>query len=90
MIEVEMEVSVSEVEFDMDIESDTEELDMDIATEYAIARVDEYDGSYEFTPTEETQTIEIEDKRATENIIINPIPSNYGLITWDGATLTVS
>ena len=54
------------------------------------ADVERYDGSYEFTPTADTQTIEIEQKMATANIIINPIPSNWGLITWNGATLTVS
>lgn len=49
-----------------------------------------YEGAYEYTPTEETQIIEIVDKRATQNITINPIPQNYGLITWNGSTLTVS
>lgn len=49
-----------------------------------------YTGDYEFTPAEETQTIEIAAKRATENITINPIPKNYGLITWDGSVITVS
>lgn len=49
-----------------------------------------YGGPYEFTPTEDTQTVAIEHKMATENIVINPIPSNYGLITWNGTTLTVS
>lgn len=49
-----------------------------------------YDGAYEITPTSEMQTLETKHKRMTDNIIINPIPSNYGLITWNGATLTVS
>ena len=49
-----------------------------------------FEGEYTYTPTDETQTIEINGLRATDNITINPIPSNYGLITWDGATLTVS
>jgi hypothetical protein len=49
-----------------------------------------YDGPYEFTPTADTQTIEIEQKMATADIIINPIPSNWGLITWNGSVLTVS
>lgn len=49
-----------------------------------------YDGAYEWTPTQSTQTIEIENKKALTNITINPIPSNYGLITWDGSTITVS
>lgn len=55
-----------------------------------VTPVEEYDGPYEFTPSQATQTIEIENKKATQDITINPIPSNYGLITWDGSTLTVS
>ena len=49
-----------------------------------------YKGSYEFTPTETTQTIEIANKRAAVDIIINPIPSNYGRITWNGSVLTIT
>lgn len=49
-----------------------------------------YDGPYEFTPTTTAQTVSIADKRALTDITINPIPSYYGLITWDGSTLTVS
>lgn len=49
-----------------------------------------YDGAYEFTPSGSTQTIDIANKKALNNITINPIPSNYGLITWDGSTITVS
>lgn len=54
------------------------------------ADVEIYDGPYEYTPTADTQTIEIERKMAAANIVINPIPSNWGLITWNGSTLTVS
>lgn len=49
-----------------------------------------YEGDYEFTPSEEAQTITIEGRTASQDIVIQPIPSNYGLITWDGRTLTVS
>lgn len=44
-----------------------------------------YEGEYTFTPTQEAQTIEIKNKVALENITIEPIPQNYGLITWNGA-----
>ena len=50
----------------------------------------DYEGAYEFTPSAEVQTLDSTDKVMHQNIIINPIPSNYGLITWNGATLTVS
>ena len=51
---------------------------------------DAYSGQYAFIPTRETQTIDIKDKIASQNIIINPIPNNYGLITYNGSKLTVS
>lgn len=49
-----------------------------------------YDGDYEFTPSTSPQIIGIEDKMAVQDIVINPIPNNYGLITWDGTKITVS
>lgn len=49
-----------------------------------------YEGEYEFAPTSEYQTISISGLKAEHDIIIDPIPSNYGLITWNGSTLTVS
>ena len=49
-----------------------------------------YTGATEITPSQETQTLPTADTVVLENIVINPIPSNYGLITWNGSTLTVS
>jgi hypothetical protein len=49
-----------------------------------------YDGAYEVTPTAEAQTLATDSLYMRGNITINPIPSNYGLITWNGSTLTVS
>jgi hypothetical protein len=54
------------------------------------AGVPRYEGDYEFTPSDQTQTVAIEGLMARQDIVINPIPSNYGLITWNGSTLTVS
>ena len=49
-----------------------------------------YTGDYTVTPTEETQVLDTANFLMTDNVTINPIPSNYGLITWNGVTLTVS
>ena len=49
-----------------------------------------YDGITEITPSNQAQVLQTSNKAVTRNIIINPIPSNYGLITWNGSTLTVS
>lgn len=49
-----------------------------------------YAGEYTFTPSDAEQTILINGKIAEHNIKINPIPSNYGKITWDGSKITVT
>lgn len=53
-------------------------------------RFPDYHGEYIFTPNSETQVIETAEETLHQNIIINPIPSNYGLIGWNGSYLTVS
>lgn len=49
-----------------------------------------YEGSYVATPSAEAQVLETKNLRMTDNVTVNPIPSNYGLITWNGSVLTVS
>ena len=49
-----------------------------------------YHGGYEFVSSGETQTIRTAGLVLEEDIIIDPIPENYGLITWDGSVITVS
>ena len=45
----------------------------------------------EVTPTQSTQMIEpSEGYVGLKAVKVNPIPSNYGLITWNGAVLTIS
>lgn len=51
---------------------------------------DPYTGEYEVTPSEETQTLLTVGKNMTRNVTVHPIPSNYGMITWNGSVLTVS
>lgn len=49
-----------------------------------------YDGITEITPSNQAQVLQTSNKALTRNIVVNPIPSNYGLITWNGNILTVS
>ena len=50
---------------------------------------DWYEGSYEFTPSQEEQTIEIAKQTAKQNITINPIPKNYGKVSQVGNDLVI-
>ena len=49
-----------------------------------------YEGSYEITPSASAVTLAVAGKRMTDDLVIEPIPNNYGLITWDGTIITVS
>lgn len=49
-----------------------------------------YEGDYTVTPGAETVVLQTKHLRMTDNIVVNPVPSNYGKITWDGSVITVS
>lgn len=49
-----------------------------------------YDEEYEFTPTQEEQIINISQRTAREDIVVKPIPHNYGKIEWNGSYLYIS
>lgn len=55
-----------------------------------VPAIDEFPGPYEVTPTSTAQTLATRGLLSTADIVVNPIPSNYGLIQWNGAVLTVS
>lgn len=48
-----------------------------------------YDGEYTVTPSEETQTLQTSGKRLNQDVIVEPIPSNYGRISYSGSVITV-
>ena len=48
-----------------------------------------YTGPTEVTPSEETQTLSTAGLMMPENIVINPIPDNYGRIAYNGNILLV-
>lgn len=74
-------------EIDLDLVQDGES---GVVTEVIRSDYPFYTGPTEVTPTNETQTLETQGKVVLSSIVVNPIPSNYGLITWNGAALTVS
>ena len=49
-----------------------------------------YTGELTVTPGSQAQVLETAGLLVPENIVVEPIPSNYGLITWNGSTITVS
>ena len=51
---------------------------------------DPYEGSYTVTPSGEAQILQTKNLRMTDNITVEAIPQNYGLVTYNGVIITVS
>ena len=49
-----------------------------------------YTGTTTVTPSAVTQTLPVAGLLMEADVVVAPIPQNYGLITWNGSTLTVS
>lgn len=49
-----------------------------------------YEGSYEVTPTQSTQILNTENRSTMQDIVINPIPTCYGLVEQIGVGLRIS
>ena len=86
-----LEVEVAQVPVCLEVES-AEPIDLEVASPIAIeeAAPPVYEGATVFTPSRYTQTAPTGGFFLQDDITIKPIPSNYGLITWNGSTLTVS
>ena len=76
-----IDVAFNEPSFDVLIETP-------VVKEYAERPT--YEGPTEVTPSSVEQVLLTKNYRMTEHIKVKPIPSNYGLITWDGSIITVS
>ena len=85
-----MQVAVAQVGIPVDVAITQVGLSVGIGASYQMRQGEIYGGSYVFTPTQETQTVPTADKLLLENITINPIPNNYGLITYNGAYITIT
>lgn len=72
------------------VETDNLEYRVGLGVAVQIVDGEHYTGPYEVEPSEYTQILETADLLMDDKVVVNPIPSNYGLITWNGVTLIVS
>ncbi len=49
-----------------------------------------YKGDYEITPSEELQTLPTANRMLARNIVVAPIPQNYGRITYNGGGIIIT
>ena len=89
-IVVKMSVDASPTSYTLKVQENTFTYTMQCETAVRPAITPVYEGEYEVTPTDRIQILATEGKLMMSDVVVNPIPSNYGLIGWNGSYLTVS
>lgn len=89
MIPIPMTVQTDRVLVPMSINTQPV-IGMTVGSQYVMTSVDIYDGDYTVIPSQTRQVLHTKELELLEEVVIEPIPNNYGLIGWNGATLTVS
>ena len=77
-------------EFHVSFGATGDEFTVDFENVQEVSPAEYYEGSYNVTPTQAQQVLPTQGLVSLHDFVIEPIPSNYGLITWNGSTLTVS
>ena len=70
--------------------ADAKSRDYSIGVKTGLVGGNPYTGEYTVVPTTHPQTLQTEGRILAHNITVGAIPSNYGLITYNGSVLTVS
>lgn len=65
-------------------------MDSEFQVDFGANAGQEYTGIYEATPSNQAQILPTANRILTDNVVVNPIPNNYGLITYNGSVITVS
>lgn len=73
----------------LDVETTNEAYALE-ADHVTVIMPETYAGAYTITPTQETQTIPVAGYKMADNFTVEPIPNNYGLITWNGACILIT
>ena len=89
-IRVDMKVTESQQKYGLRVIEKNIPISVDVETPIVAGVAKEYEGEYDITPTNTAQVFSTEGKRCPHNFIVEPIPNNYGLITYNGSIITVS
>lgn len=89
-IRIDITVAESEQQYDLTVVETNIPIAVDVGTAIVASIAEDYDGEYDITPSCTAQVFQTEGKRVLHDFVIEPIPQNYGLITYNGSTITVS
>lgn len=88
-ITVPVKVSTDALAFSVDVSADRA-FAVGLDTAVKPIESEHYSGPYEVEPSAEQKILPTAGYFMEYDVVVSAIPEQYGLITWDGSTLTVS
>ena len=89
-IEVNLEVIGSQQQFELQINSLNQTYGIETETQFKPVMYPSYEGEVRITPRATAQVLPTKKRMVEEDIVVEAIPQNYGLITWNGSYLLIS
>lgn len=89
-IRADLTVAESVQQFALVVEESTFPVSVEVLTPIVASTAEDYDGQTTVTPSAQEQVFDTAGKLVRQNFIVEPIPHNYGLITYNGGFITVS
>lgn len=90
MIPINIKVSESQNQFNVKVKEIDMQYGVTVDSPIITQVYPTYTDVYTVTPSSTQQILSTSNKILTQDIVIGAIPSNYGLITWNGSILRVS
>jgi hypothetical protein len=87
-LNIPMSVTVSDQDYSLQV-SGGQAVGLAVDTAITAPLMEHYLGPYTVTPGSAPVTLDTIGKVMDQNIIVNPVPGNYGQIIWDGSVLNV-
>ena len=88
-MEIRLDIDTSTVTLPLSLGVSTTSVAMEVSPPFMPVYPDAYAGPYTVTPGEDAQVLHTAHKSMTGEVTVEPIPSNYGRIAWNGSALMV-
>ena len=88
-MEIRLDIDTSAVTLPLSLGVSSTSVTMEVSPPFMPVYPDAYAGPYTVTPGEDAQVLSTEHRTMTGDVTVEPIPSNYGRIAWNGASLMV-
>ena len=88
-MEINLSIDTSTVTLPLSLGVSNTSVTMEVSPPFMPVYPTPYEGEYTVVPGEDAQALPTAGKSLAQDVTVEPIPSNYGRIAWNGAAIMV-